>query len=276
MTLAPTVTLARGAEMPAIGLGTWPLDDADVATTLVTAVEVGYRSVDTAENYGNERGVGQGLRDCGLPRAELFVTSKFNQKWHSVDGARQACEASLERLGLDYLDLLLIHWPIPWQGRYVDAFAGLLACHEAGLVRAVGTSNFTVAHLERVLAETGATPDVNQVQLSPYTTRDAIRAFDAAHGVVTESWSPIGAGNDLLREPIVTEIAMGYGRTAAQVVLRWHVQLGLVAVPKSSHPDRLAANLDVFDFALTDDELAALSALDRGEDAAADSETFGH
>jgi 2,5-diketo-D-gluconate reductase A len=274
--LAPTLTLARGAEMPVLGLGTWPLDDAEVARTLVTAVELGYRSVDTAENYGNERGVGQGLRDCGLPRDEMFVTSKFNKKWHSVTGARTACEASLERLDLDYLDLLLIHWPNPGQDRYVDAFAGLLACHEAGLVRAIGTSNFTVPHLERVLAETGAAPDVNQIQLSPYTTRDAIRAFDADHGIVTESWSPLGAGNDLLHEPIVTEIAMSHGRTAGQIVLRWHLQLGLVAVPKSSNPDRLAANIDVFDVELTDDEIAALSALDRGESEAADSEAFGH
>ncbi|MGI8459296.1 MAG: aldo/keto reductase [Propionibacteriaceae bacterium] len=276
MPVAPTVTLARGATMPVIGLGTWPLDDTEVARTLVAAVELGYRSVDTAENYGNERGVGQGLRDCGVPREELFVTSKFNKRWHSVPGARQACEASLERLGLDYLDLLLIHWPNPQQDRYVDAFAGLLALHEAGLVRAVGTSNFTVAHLERILTETGAAPDVNQIQLSPYTTRDAIRAFDAGHAICTESWSPLGAGNDLLREPIVTEIAMRCGRTAGQVVLRWHRQLGLVAVPKSSNPERLAANIDLFDFELSDDEMAALSALDQGESAATDSEQFGH
>lgn len=274
---APTVPLLHGAAMPRLGLGTWPLDDAGAAATVAAAVELGYRLVDTAEAYGNERGVGAGLRAAGVPRGELFVTTKFDLRWHGVDLVREALEGSCERLGLDYVDLLLIHWPNPAADRYVQAWEGLVRLLADGRVRAIGTSNFKPAHLDRVIAATGTAPDVNQIELSPAVTRDAARAYDAAHGIVTESWSPIGgAGTGVLREPVVRELAERHGRTPAQVVLRWHVQLGLVAVPKSSDPDRLRQNLEVFDFALTDAEMARVSALDRGEDAATDSDTFGH
>lgn len=271
----PTVTLAHGAELPTLGLGTYPLDDAEAATAVRAATERGYRLFDTAENYRNERGVGQGLRDCGVPREELFVTTKFNREWHSVEGARRAWRASTERLGLDHIDLLLIHWPNPDQGTYVDAFRGLLALLADGSVRAIGTSNFKPTHMARIVEETGEVPDVNQIQLSPYTTRTDSVADSRARGIVTESWSPIKA-EGLLRDPRVTGIATQIGRTPAQVVLRWHVQQGLVPLPKTATPDRMVENGAIFDFELDPDQMAALSALDKGDQAAADSDSFGH
>lgn len=275
--LAPTVTLRNGVEMPVLGLGTWPLRGAECAAAVRTAIEAGYRLVDTAENYRNEDGVGQGIRDAGLDRSEVFITTKFNREWHSIEGVREAFEASRARLGVDYIDLLLIHWPNPDQDRYVDAVLGLERLLERGSLRAIGTSNFKPAHLQRVIDETGIVPDVNQIQLSPYTTRDAPRAFDAEHGITTESWSPIGGQSDDLRsDPVIAEIAVRHGKTPTQVVLRWHIQLGLVTVPKSGNPGRIAENLAVFDFSLTDDEVADISGLDQGEARADDSDTFGH
>jgi 2,5-diketo-D-gluconate reductase A len=276
-TTAPTVTLARGAAMPRIGLGTWPMDDTEAERVIADAVDAGYRLIDTAENYGNERGVGRGLKAAGVPRDDLFITTKFNKRWHGTDLAADACERSLDRLGLDVIDLLLIHWPNPDHDRYVDAFAGLIRLHEQGRVNAIGTSNFKPAHLERLRIETGQLPDVNQIQLSPLTTRDQTRTYHAEHGIITQSWSPIGGqSGDVRSLPVVTDLADRYGKTPAQIVLRWHLDLGLTAVPKSSDPERLRQNLDLFDFALTTDDIAALSALDQGESAAADSDAFGH
>jgi 2,5-diketo-D-gluconate reductase A len=276
-TTAPTIPLPHGAEIPRLGLGTWPMDDGEAESAIAVAIESGYRLIDTAENYGNERGVGRGLKASGVPREELFVTTKFNKRWHGVDLAAEAFERSADRLGVDYLDLLLIHWPNPQQDRYVEAWQGLARLLERGRVRAIGTSNFKPSHLERIITETGVTPDVNQVQLSPEVTRESTRAFHAQHGIVTESWSPIGGqGTGVLREPVVLELAERYGRTPAQMVLRWHIELGLVAIPKSSNPQRLRENLDIFDFALSPDDIAAISALDQGDAAGADSDTFGH
>ena len=274
---APTLPLRNGARIPTIGLGTWPLQGAESAAQVRTAIEAGYRLVDTAENYHNEEGVGQGIRDSGIDRSEVFITTKLNRAWHSVDGVRRAYEASLKRLGVDYLDLLLVHWPNPDQDRYVEALRGLEAVRFDGGLKAIGTSNFKPAHLERVLAETGIEPDVNQIQLSPYATRDASRAYAAEHGIVIESWSPIGASsNELRNDPVITAIAAELGRSATQVVLRWHLQLGLVAIPKSADPGRIAENIAVFDFELRDDQMAAISALDRGESEVADSDVVGH
>jgi 2,5-diketo-D-gluconate reductase A len=276
-TTAPTRPLLHGADIPVLGLGTWPLLGDDAATAVRTAIEAGYRLVDTAENYGNEDGVGRGIRDSGIDRAEMFVTTKFNRRWHSVDGVRTTYEASRQRLGLDYIDLLMVHWPNPDQGTYPDAVRGLATLLEEGSIRAIGVSNFKPAHLRRVLEETGVTPDVNQIQLSPYHTRDTSRAFDAEHGIVTESWSPIGASDAGLRsDPLVVGLGEKYGKSATQVVLRWHVQLGLVAIPKSADPGRIAENIAIFDFELTPDEMDAISALDQGEDQVADSDTGGH
>ena len=272
----PTLALSTGDRIPQVGLGTWPMDDATVERVVPTAVEAGYRLFDTAENYENERGVGRGLRATGVPREELFVTTKFNKKWHSVDGVRQACEASLERLNLDYLDLFLIHWPNPDQDRYVEAFQGLLELRRTGLVRAIGTSNFTPAHLQRLIDETGSAPEVNQLQISPYVVQEKGRAFAAQHGILVQSWSPLARGPGLRSEPVVTELAHKYGRTPAQIVLRWHIELGLVPVPKSEDPQRLRENIAVFDFTLTPEEVAQLAALDRGTELVLDPETFGH
>jgi 2,5-diketo-D-gluconate reductase A len=273
----PTVKLINGAEMPVLGLGTWPLRGAECAAAVRTAIESGYRLVDTAENYRNEDGVGQGIRDSGVDRSEVFITTKFNKEWHSIEGVREAFEASRARLGVEYIDLMLIHWPNPDLDRYVDAVLGLERMLEHGHVRAIGVSNFKPAHLQRVLDETGIVVDVNQIQLSPYTTRDASRAFDTEHGIVTESWSPIGGSSDDLRsDPVLAEIAGRHGKSVTQTVLRWHIQLGLVTVPKSGNPGRIAENIDIFDFALSDEEMATISGLDRGESSVTDSDTFGH
>lgn len=276
-TPAPTLTLLHGASIPVLGLGTWPLRGADAAAAVRTAIEAGYRLVDTAENYRNEDGVGQGIRDAGLDRSEIFVTTKLNKEWHSVDGVRRAYDASLQRLGVDYIDLLMVHWPNPDQGTFPDAVRGLAALLDEGSIKAIGVSNFKPTHLRRVLEEAGVTPDVNQIQLSPYSTRDTSRAFDTEHGIVTESWSPIGgSGDDLRSDPLLVGLGEKYGKSSTQIVLRWHTQLGLVAIPKSADPGRIAENLAIFDFELTADEVAAVSALDQGEDHVADSDTFGH
>jgi 2,5-diketo-D-gluconate reductase A len=276
MISVPTVTLSNGAVLPRVGLGTSPMNDADAERAVVQALEVGYRLVDTAENYRNEVGVGRALKSSGVPRDELFVTSKFNKRWHSVEGARTAFEASAEKLGLEYLDLLLIHWPNPEQDRYVDAWRGLIELREAGLVRAIGTSNFKPAHLQRLIDETGVAPEVNQVQLSPMWTKQAERDFHATHNIVTEAWSPLGKGTDLLEHPAVTTAAKAHDKTPGQVVLRWEVQQDVVPIPKSANRERLEQNLAIFDFELTADEMAALSALDGTGSTQADSDRFGH
>lgn len=272
---APMTLLSNGVEMPQLGLGTWPMNDAEAATAVANALRIGYRLIDTAENYGNERGVGEGIRASGTSRPEVFVTSKFNRQWHSVEGARTACEASLERLGLDYLDLLLIHWPNPDQDRYVDAFHGLQRLLDAGLVRAIGTSNFKPAHLQK-LFDQGLTPHVNQIQLDPYHLRSDLVAIHNAKGILTETWSPLGRGSQMLADPVITSVAQRHGRTAAQVVLRWHTQRGFIPTPKSADPARQAQNLDIFDFTLSDAEMAALNGLDRPDPKMFDADSFGH
>lgn len=276
MASAPTITLASGHSIPQIGLGTWPLDDAQAADTVLAALELGYRHVDTAENYGNEAGVGEGIRRSGLPREEVFITSKFNRKWHSVHGVRTAWENAVRRIGVDYLDLYLIHWPNPAQGTYVEAWEGLIALRDEGKVRSIGMSNFFPAHVRRVVEATGVAPDVDQLQISPYWTKRDMREFNSAQGTVTEAYTPIGRGTELLTAPAVVAAAEAHGVTPAQAVLRWHTQQGLVAIPKSSHRDRLAENLDVFGFNLTQAELEALDALDGQGPEAADPERFGH
>jgi 2,5-diketo-D-gluconate reductase A len=275
--VAPTIGLRSGAEIPALGIGTSPLRGAESTAQIRAAIEAGYRLIDTAENYGNEDAVGQGIRDSGIDRSEIFLTTKFNRRWHSVDGVAQTYQASRQRLGVDYIDLLLVHWPNPDQDRYVEAVQGLQALLDSGDLRAIGVSNFKPAHLQRVLDETGVVPDVNQIQLSPYSTRAESRAYHAEHGIVTEAYSPLGASRGALRnDPTITEIAQVHGRSATQVVLRWHVQLGLVAIPRSGNPGRIAENIDIFDFELTSNEMDRINALDRGEADVADSDHTGH
>lgn len=272
----PTVRLEHGAVMPRLGLGTSPMPDDEAEQAVYRAIGVGYRLIDTAENYRNEVGVGRGIKSSGAAREDLFITSKLNNHRHSVDGVRAAFEASVQKLGVEYLDLFLIHWPNPAQNKYVEAWRGLIALREAGLVRAIGVSNFKPTHLQRLIDETGVVPEVNQIQLSPYWTRDDARAFHTEHGIVTEGWSPLGKRTDLLEHPKVAEIASAHAKTPAQVVLRWHVELNVVPIPKSKDPQRLAQNLDVFDFELTDDQIAALSALDGQATEVVDSDAFGH
>ncbi len=275
--LAPTLSLRNGADIPVLGIGTSPLQGSESATQVWTALEAGYRLIDTAENYRNEDAVGQAIRDSGIDRSEVFITTKFNRQWHGIDGVRQAYESSLERLGVDYIDLLLVHWPNPDQDRYVDALKGLDALLNGTGLRAIGTSNFKPAHLKRVLDETGITPDVNQIQLSPYSMRSDSRVYHAAHGIVTESYSPLGAsGGELRDDPVITGIAKDHGKSPTQVVLRWHIQLGLVAIPRSGNPGRIAENIDIFDFELSEQEMDAITGLDRGESVVTDSDVFGH
>jgi 2,5-diketo-D-gluconate reductase A len=276
MTDIPTVTLANGVEMPALGLGTSPMGDRQAEATVEAALRDGYRLVDTAENYRNEGGVGRGIRASGIDRDEVFLTTKFNERWHGEAEARQAFANSAERLGLARIDLMLVHWPNPQKDRFVDAWKGLLSLLEDGSVQAIGVSNFKPTHLDRLLEATGVAPHVNQIQLDPTRSRPEARAYHAARGIVTESWSPIGAGGDLLADPTIVDLARRRSRTPAQIVLRWHVQLGLVPIPKTSKPERLPENRDVFDFELSDGEMDELASLDRGDEGVVDSDRFGH
>ncbi|NHC46617.1 aldo/keto reductase [Motilibacter sp. K478] len=263
--------------MPRLGLGTSPMDNAATEAAVAAALETGYRLVDTAEDYGNEEGVGRGIRAAGVPREELFVTTKLNKKWHGVDLAAEALAASLDRLGLDYVDMLMVHWPNPGQDRYVAAWQGLAKLLEEGRVKAVGTSNFKPAHLDRILAETGVTPDVNQVQLHPLLVREADRAYHAEHGIVTQAWSPLGGtGADVLGQPLLSSLAEKYGRSPGQIVLRWLMEIGVTTVAKSSRPERIRQNLEIFDWSLEPADVAAVSALDTGDVGVFDSDTFGH
>jgi 2,5-diketo-D-gluconate reductase A len=268
--------LANGVEMPVIGLGTGDLDDEAAEAVVAAGIRSGYRLIDTAYAYGNEIGVGKGVRASGVPRSELFVESKLNGEWHGFAEAQAACRDSLERLGLDYLDLYMIHWPLPSQGRYIDAWRGLIRLNEEGLARSIGVSNFKPAHIERLYSETGRRPDVNQIHLNPALTRDEARAYNSAHGIATQSWGPLGRGDGLLEEVPIVDIAHAYRRTPAQVVLRWHLQLGLTPLPKSASVERVRQNLDIFDFELAPADVARLSSLDKGDGETFDSDVFGH
>jgi len=272
----PVKQLANGATLPAIGLGTWPMDDAEAGAAVVHALQAGYRLIDTAENYHNEEGVGEGIRRAGIPRAEVFVTTKFNKEWHSVEGVRTTWEHSASRLGLEYIDMMLIHWPNPGQDRYVEAWQGLVKLLEAGKVRAIGTSNFTAEQLQRIIDATGVVPDVNQIQHSPFWLRDDLLAFHAEHGIVTESWGPLGRGRGMLGAPPVADAARAHGVTPAQAVLRWHIQRGAVPIPKSVDPERMAQNLDVFGFELTAGEVAAIDTLNGAGPELTSPLEFGH
>ncbi len=276
MTLSPLITLNDGHQIPQLGLGTWPLDDAQVAAAVVPAVEAGYRHIDTAVKYGNEKGVGAGIRSAGVDRSELFITTKLDGAYQGNNHAIEGLEGSLKRLGLDYVDLLLIHWPLPGRDEFVSTWKTFERLQAEGKVRSIGVSNFKPAHLERLIAETDVMPAVNQIQLSPAITRAEERAYNATHGIVTESWSPLGASTELLSAPILSVLAEKYSKTPAQIVLRWHVQNGLVAIPKTANPQRMRENLDVFDFALDGLDLAELAVLDEGPGAGVDSDVRGH
>ena len=272
--VVPTRPLNTGGQLPMIGLGTWPMDDDQAAVAVRTALQAGYRLVDTAAKYGNEVGVGRGLRDSGIPRSELVVTTKLRGSEQGYDATRAALHASLHRLGLDYVDLYLIHWPLPRQDKYLESYRAMLAMRGEGLIRSVGVSNFTKAHIERLDRETGVLPAVNQIQLSPALPRAALHTYLEKHGIVTQSYSPLGRRQDVHRQPVVRELAQRYGRTPEQVILRWHVQQELVVIPKSADPARQRANLAVFDFELSHEDMSRLRALDQGESAAVDPDRY--
>jgi len=275
MSTVSVLKLRSGGEIPQLGLGTWPMDNAQAAATVALAIREGYRLIDTAENYQNETGVGQGIRDAGITRSELFITTKFNRQWHSVAGVRQACLNSLQRLRLEYLDLLLIHWPNPQQGRYVEAYEGLLQLQKEGLVRAIGTSNFKPAHLQTLLQH-DMVPELNQIHLDPYHPRTELLPLHHSLAMITAAWSPLGRAGKLLHDPVLLELAMCYDKTPAQIILRWHMQSGYVAIPKASDPMHLQQNLAIFDFTLSERDMQLLSMLGRPDPDMLDSEVFGH
>jgi 2,5-diketo-D-gluconate reductase A len=258
-----THTLNDGHELPAVGFGTYPLTGPEGVEAIASAIEVGYRLLDTAVNYGNEEEVGEAIRRSGVPREELLVCSKIPGRHHGYDDAVRSTKESLQRLGLDHLDLHLIHWPNPSQDRYAEAWRALVDLQRDGLVRSIGVSNFTEAHLRRIIDETGVTPAVNQLELHPYFPQQEMRRVNADLGIVTESWSPLGKRQAPFDEPPVAAAASRLGVTPGQVILRWQVQLGALPIPKSATPSRQRENLDVLGFELTDDEVAAITALGR-------------
>ena len=272
----PTILLNNGKNIPQIGFGTSPLNDKEVAPLVVAAIEAGYRHIDTAYRYNNEKGVGQGIRDSGIERESLFVTTKLDGQFQGDDRAISGLDESLRRLGLDYVDLLLIHWPLPQRDEYISTWKTFEKLVAAGKARSIGLSNFKPAHIDRLLSEASIRPTINQIQLNPLVTRPEQRAYNTKQGIVTEAWSPLGAGNDLLETPTLAAIGAKYGKTPGQVVLRWHIELGVVAIPRSSNPDRIAQNIDIFDFELTTDEIATISALGTGEEQGVDSDKAGH
>ncbi|MEU2336656.1 aldo/keto reductase [Streptomyces sp. NPDC006654] len=255
----PAYTLNDDTTIPAIGLGTWPMDDTQAEQAVRRALETGYRLVDTAVNYRNETGVGRGVASSGVPREEVRVTTKLPGRHHGYEETLASFEESRRRLGLEYVDLYLIHWPNPRVGKYVDSWKAMIKLRTDGLVRSIGVSNFTEEHLARLEKETGVLPSVNQVELHPLFPQEELRAFHAEKGIVTESWSPLGQDGGLLDDPVVVGMAQSLGVTPAQVILRWHVQLGAVPIPKSADAERQRTNLDVFGFQLRDTQMTALS-----------------
>jgi diketogulonate reductase-like aldo/keto reductase len=264
MIAIPTVTLNDGTAFPELGLGTYNLRGEEGIEAMVEAVGAGYRLLDTAVNYENEHEVGEAVRRSPVDRDELIVTSKIPGRHHGFEQAIDSIQGSLGLLGLDRIDLQLIHWPNPSVGRYLDTWRGMIEARERGLVRSIGVSNFTEAMLTELIDATGVTPAVNQVELHPYFPQAALRAFHAEHGIRTESWSPLARRSELLTEQLLQELAVVHDVTPTQIVLRWHVQLGSTPIPKSSDPDRQRENADVFGFTLSDDHVAAISALERG------------
>lgn len=264
MSAIPTVTLNDGAWFPELGLGTYGLRGEEGIAAMVGAIGSGYRLLDTAVNYENEREVGEAVRRSDVDRGTLLVASKIPGRHHGRQEAVDSVKGSLDRLGLDRIDLQLIHWPNPSVGKYVDTWRGLIEARELGLVRSIGVSNFTEDQLTELIEETGVVPAVNQVELHPYFPQAKLRAFHATHGIRTESWSPLAKRSELLTEQILTELATVHDVTPTQVVLRWHTQLGSTPIPKSADADRQRENADVFGFTLTHDQLAAVSALERG------------
>ncbi|MFZ2512728.1 MAG: aldo/keto reductase [Gordonia sp. (in: high G+C Gram-positive bacteria)] len=261
MTAIPTILLNNGVTIPQLGFGVFQVEPDATTRIVLEALEVGYRHIDTAQMYGNEAGVGAAIAASGIARDEIFVTSKLNNNAHAPDAARAATERSVEALG-GPMDLYLIHWPMPAVGSYVDTWRLMEEFYAAGASRAIGVSNFQIAHLERLLAAADVVPAANQIEVHPYLRQDSLRAFNEQNGIVTQAWSPIGQG-DVLQDHVLVELAAQTGRSVAQVVLRWHIQRGDVIFPKSNHRGRMAENLDIFDFQLTAEQMARIDGLNR-------------
>ena len=260
----PILPLADGRAIPQLGFGVYQLADAQAPEIVAQAIETGYRSIDTAAIYGNEAGVGRALRSSVVSRGDLFVTTKLWNERQGFDETLRAFDESLAALGLDDVDLYLIHWPCPERGRYLETWKAFIRLKEEGRVKSIGVSNFQPEHLDRIIGETGMVPVVNQIELHPRFQQHALRAVHARHGILTESWSPLGQGKEL-DDPVLARIARSHGRTPAQVVLRWHIESGLVVIPKTATPVRIAENFDLFGFALTPEDHAAIAGLDKSD-----------
>jgi 2,5-diketo-D-gluconate reductase A len=260
----PTVTLNDDRQIPQLGFGVFQVPPEQTQETVERAFEAGYRHIDTAQMYGNEAEVGSAVAASGIPREELWITTKLNNGFHRPDDVRRAFAESLDRLGLDQVDLFLIHWPLPKVGDYVETWRALEKIYADGRARAIGVSNFQAHHLRRLHEETTVIPAVNQIEVHPYLTQDELRAFDAEHEIATEAWSPIAQGG-VLGDPVITGLARTYGKSAAQIVLRWHLQLGNIVFPKSTTRSRVQENFEIFDFELSDADMALISALNKDE-----------
>jgi len=274
MTTVPTLKTNDGRSIPQLGFGVFQIPQDETEKAVTTALQEGYRLIDTAQGYQNEEGVGAALAASDVPRDEVFVTTKLTNSEHGYDSTMSAFDVSMTKLGLDVLDLFLIHWPLPMFDQYVDTWRAFEKLQEDGRVRSIGVSNFEIEHLERLAAETDVVPAVNQVELHPQFPQSELRAYHAEHGILTESWGPIGQGKGLLENEHIQAVANAKGRTPAQVVLRWHLQLGLVVIPKSVTPSRIAENFALFDFELDDDDMARIAKVDTGERLGADPKTF--
>jgi 2,5-diketo-D-gluconate reductase A len=273
MSEIPLITLNNGVTIPQLGFGVFQIKPAETKAATLAALEVGYRHIDTAEMYRNEKEVGEAVRESGLDRAEIFVTSKLNNSFHARDAALRAFDGTLDSLGFDYLDLFLIHWPLPTVSDYVDTWKAMEEISASGRVKAIGVSNFNPDHLQRLFDATGTVPAVNQIEVHPYLVQDDVRAFDSDHGIATEAWSPIAQGK-VLDDPIIVGIANRVGKTPAQVTLRWHIQRGDIVFPKSVTRARVEENFAIFDFELSAADIDAITALDRHERTGPDPETF--
>ncbi|SED32960.1 Aldo/keto reductase [Amycolatopsis tolypomycina] len=274
MTSVPDIELNNGVRMPQLGYGVFQVPDDETATAVKAALDAGYRSIDTAAVYGNEKGVGQAIAESGIARDELFVTTKLWNSAQGYDSTLEAFDESMAKLGLEQLDLYLIHWPTPARDKFLDTWKAFEKLYTDGRVRAIGVSNFQPAHLERLLDNAEIAPAVNQVELHPYLQQRELREFDAKNGIATEAWSPLAKGGSLLGDPVIAELAVKHSRTPAQIVLRWHLQLDNVVIPKSVTPSRIEENFDLFGFTLTEEEMESLTPLDRGERTGPDPDRF--
>ena len=275
MTHVPTITLNNGVVIPQLGFGVYQITPDDTKQATLDALEVGYRHIDTAEMYGNEKQVGEAVSASGLDRSEIFLTSKLNNGFHARDAALAAFDGTMEALGVDYLDLFLIHWPLPTISDFVETWKAMQELYESGRVKAIGVSNFQEAHLQRLFDETSIVPAVNQIEVHPYLAQDTLRAFDTAHGIATEAWSPIAQGK-VLDDQVIVSIAEKVDKTPAQVTLRWHIQRGDIVFPKSVTRSRVEENFAIFDFELSDDDIQSITELDRNERTGPDPDTFDY